>query len=94
MRKRLSPEIKTKIALEAMKEQLSWSQLSSKFKVNNQRINALKKAAELHVMKGFSEKSDRDLNQMKEQNEELLKLLGEARLEMAWLKKKLKLVGE
>ncbi|NJL24546.1 MAG: IS3 family transposase [Calothrix sp. SM1_5_4] len=89
MRKRLTPEAKAKIAIEAIKGQLTWSQISSKYKVNQQRINQLKKAAEDNVLRGFSEKTDKALGAAEAKNEELLKMLGEAQLENAWLKKNL-----
>jgi len=91
VRKRLTPEAKSKIAIEALKGQMTWSQISSKYKVNQQRVNQLKKSAELNILRGFSEKRDKALSAAEEKNEELLKMLGEAQLENAWLKKKSKL---
>jgi transposase len=94
MRKRLTAEAKAKIALEAIKGQLTWSQICSKYKVGQPRIGQLKKQAEESIFRGFNEKADKALASSEQKNEELLKMLGEAQLEVAWLKKKSKLFTE
>jgi transposase len=91
VRKKLTPQAKAKIAIEALKEQMTWAQICSKYKVNQPRINLLKKAAEESILRGFSEKTNKALSAAEEKNEELLKMLGEAQLELAWLKKKSRL---
>jgi transposase len=91
VRKRLTPEAKAKIAIDAIKGQMTWSQICSKHKVNQQRINVLKRAAEDGILRTFSDKPNKSLASAEAKNEELLKMLGEAQLENAWLKKKSKL---
>ena len=88
MRKVISPETKLKVAVEAFKGQLTWSQICSKFKVSQPQIGKYKKIAEHSMIAGFSAKQDKKLVELEAKNEELLKLLGEAQLENAWLKKK------
>jgi len=88
MRKVISPEIKFKVALEAIKGQMTWAQICSNYKVSQAQISKLKKLAEQSIKSGLITKPDKVLTELKEKNEELLKLLGEAQLENAWLKKK------
>lgn len=90
MRKVISPETKLKVALEALKGQMTWAQICSKYKVSQPQVGKVKKLAEQSIRSGFSSKQDKTLNELREKNEELLKLLGEAQLENAWLKKNLK----
>jgi len=78
VRKRLTPQAKAKIAIEALKEQMTWAQICSKYKVHQPKINQLKKAAEEHILRGFSDKPDKTIAAVEEKNEELLKMLGEA----------------
>lgn len=88
MRKVISPEIKLKVALEAIKGQMTWAQICAKYKISQPLIGKLKKIAEQNISTGFAAKQDKTLNDLREKNEELLKLLGEAQLENSWLKKK------
>lgn len=88
MRKYLTPKVKTAIALDALKGQLTWTQISSKHKISAPKISEFKKCAEQSILRGFSEKSDKALAAAEEKNQELLRMLGEAQLEIAWLKKK------
>jgi transposase-like protein len=88
MRKIISPEIKAKIALDALKGQLTWAQICSKYKVSQPQISQYKKMAEQKITSCFGTKTDKNLQILREKNDELLKLLGEAQLENAWLKKK------
>jgi len=91
VRKKLTPEVKAKIAIDAIKGQMTWSQICSKYKVNQQRINVLKRAAEDGILRAFSDRPNKSLAAAEAKNDELLKMLGEAQLENAWLKKKSKL---
>lgn len=88
MRKVISPETKLKVAIEAFKGQMTWAQICSKYKVSQPQVGKIKKLAEQSIKSGFTSKQDKALNDLREKNEELLKLLGEAQLENAWLKKK------
>lgn len=88
MRKVMSSEIKAKIALEALKGQMTWAQICSKYKVSQSQISQYKKLAEQKIISGFGTRPDKSLQDLRAKNEELLKLLGEAQLENAWLKKK------
>lgn len=88
MRKVISPETKLKVALEALKEQMTWAQICSKYKVSQPQVGKLKKLAEQSIRAGLNKKPDKVLCDLREKNEELLRLLGEAQLENAWLKKK------
>lgn len=88
MRKVISPETKLRVALDAIKGQMTWAQICSKHKVSQPQVGKLKKQAEQNILTGFSAKKDKAVNELQEKNEELLKLLGAAQLENSWLKKK------
>jgi len=88
MPKIISPESKAKVAIEALKEELTWAQICSKHKVARMQISRWKSEAEQNILAGFRGGQDRVRMELKEKNEELLKLLGELQLENSWLKKK------
>ena len=88
VKKILTPKAKSDIAIEAIKAQLTWAQISSKHKVSPPVINKLKKVAEQSILRGFTNKPEKALALAEEKNEDLLKMLGEAQLEISWLKKK------
>ena len=88
MHKIISPELRMKITLEALKGQLTWAQICSKYNVSQPQIGRFKKQAEESMIAGFSKKPNKLIYELNKKNETLLKLLGEAQLENAWLKKK------
>jgi transposase len=91
MPKLISPELKAKVAIDALKEEMTWAQISSKHKVARVQINRWQKEAGKYILSGFRGGQDKIAAELREQNEDLLKLLGEKQLEIAWLKKKSKL---
>lgn len=90
-----SAEEKTKIVLELLKEDITLSQLSSKYEVNAKSIRNWKSqfvanaALVFEPSKVLSEYQEQ-INKLKEQNDELAKALGKTTVEKDWAVGKLK----
>jgi transposase len=89
--KQYSAEEKVKIALEALKGELTLAQITSKYGVHATQINNWKKKALESMIEGFkdrrkaSESVDSGGNQL---TDELYKQIGQLTVERDWLKKK------
>jgi len=88
MPKLISAELKTKVVIDALREELTWAQICSKHKVVRVQVNRWKKEAEKNILNGFRGGQDKVALSLREKNDDLLKLLGEVQLENSWLKKK------
>jgi transposase len=89
IRKNHSALFKTKVAIEALKETMTQSELSSKFGVHASRIATWKKLAVESIRDGFLNKSERAHS--KEDSvliNELYQEIGQQKVELDWLKKK------
>jgi putative transposase len=90
-----SAEEKTRIVLELLKEDVTLSQLSSKYEVSSNSISHWKKqflsnaAIAFEPAKVVSEYQE-EINKLKEQNDELAKALGKATVERDWAVGKLR----
>ena len=84
-----SSEAKTKIVLELLKEELTIAQLSAKYEVTGKTIQNWKKqfldnaSLAFEPAKGVSEYKEQ-INELKNQNDELAKALGKATVERDW----------
>ena len=86
--KQYSAEEKSKVAIEALKGELTMAQISSKYGVHASQIHRWKQEAIAGIISGFKNKAKHvDTN-----NEELIKNLyeqiGQLTVERDWLKKK------
>lgn len=84
-----SAEMKTKIVLEMLREELTVSQLSAKYEVTNKTIQNWKRqfinnaSLAFEPAKAVSEYKDQ-ISELKNQNDELAKALGKATVERDW----------
>ena len=88
-RKRYSSEFKAKVALEALKEQKTLSELAQQFELHPNQISQWKKQLLDNVEQLFlnnSAKSQRKHDQLEAQ---LYQQIGQLSVEVDWLKKKL-----
>lgn len=85
-RRTFSREFKTKIALEALKEQLTISQLAQKHNLHPNQVSAWKKQAKEDLLGVFG------TGQQTDDNEELIAALyekiGRLEVKLDWIKKK------
>ena len=88
-RKRYSAEFKAKVALDAIKEQKTLSDLSNQYQIHSVQISNWKK--QLLDGSALIFKNSTNNNQKKQQNLEahLYQEIGRLKIELDWLKKKL-----
>ena len=90
MKKNYTPDFKTKVILELLREELTISQLSSKYEIHRTQLNHWKKA----VLEGIPEllsdgrKRDKKLKEQEELVRDLYAQIGELTTKLGWLKKK------
>lgn len=93
VKKNYTAEEKVKVALEALKGELTLNQISSKFQVHATQINSWKKTAKEALISGFKDTRKKDLCDQ-ELVDELYRQIGQLKVELEWLKKKSALFGE
>ena len=87
-RKSYTSEEKAKIAIEALKGNMTMSELTSKFKVHPTQIVKWKKRLKEGIAAIFSERPQKKENDQKQLIEELYKTIGQQKIELEWIKKK------
>lgn len=93
MVKVFSPELKINVALEAIKEELTVSQIASKHEIHPQQVGRWKKEA-IEILKfGFTDKRKKENFEQQRIIDELHKALGKKEMALEWLKKKLQPFG-
>ena len=89
MRKKYSAEYKAKIALEAIKEQRTLSEIASEYEVHPNQVGQWKKEV-LEGLSGiFSGPKDHGAAKNEEVKEQLYSQIGQLKVELDWLKKKM-----
>jgi len=88
IRKRYDAVFKLKVAIDAIKEELTQSQLSTKHSIHGSQINQWKKQALESIKEGFSNKRKRIDKSQEQREEKLFQQIGQLTCELAWLKKK------
>jgi len=79
---------KQKVAIAAIKQELSQSQISARYEVHTTQINKWKKEALESIVIGFKNKREKQAKEDKQIIEELYKQVGRLNMELSWLKKK------
>ena len=88
MRKKHSPEFKAKVAIQAIKEEMTMAQLASRYGIHRVQIQTWKKdlmTALPGIFSGQREKTKEDHTKI---IDELYRQIGQLRVENEWLKKK------
>ena len=92
-RRRFDAAFKAKVALEALKEEKTTSQLSSEYGVHPNQIQQWKKHLLLELPGIFSRNSNRSKDEKEGLTDELYKQIGQLKVELDWLKKKSEQLG-
>ena len=87
-RRRFADEFKARVALEAIRGELTLAELSSKFQVHSNMIVRWKRQMLENAPGVFSRRKDPEINELKELTEELYKKIGKKDIELEFLKKK------
>ena len=88
-RKRYSAKFKSKVALEALKEQQTLSELSNKYQIHPNQISQWKKRLVDEAQNLFSNKSNSSQKKQQQLEAQLYQQIGQLKVELDWLKKKL-----
>ena len=90
-RRKFSAAFKAKIAVEAIKEQLTLSELAQKHELHPNQIALWKKEFLANAESVFErdKKQGEELHQLKSKQEELYTEIGRLKVQTDWLKKKL-----
>lgn len=89
MRKKYGAEFKAKIALEALKEQRTINEIASEFGVHPNQVSLWKKEALEGFTRIFSGPKERGAVENEKAKEQLYSQIGQMKVELDWLKKKL-----
>lgn len=94
MRRTHPPALKAKVALEAMRGGKTVAELSSQYGVHPTQIKAWKRILSEGMTELFCDHRSKKDKERAELIEELYKQIGQLKVELEWLKKKLGYVGE
>jgi transposase len=87
-RKKYSPTEKAKIALDAIKSELTLAQITTKYGVHSTQVNTWKKQALAYLPDAFSDKNKQETTTYETQLAELYEQIGRLKVENDFLKKK------
>ncbi len=88
IRKKYTSQEKVKIALEALKGELTINQITSKYGVHATQVSNWKKKLKESLSSIFSDKRSKEQKEQTELIDELYKQIGQLSVELEWLKKK------
>ena len=88
MRKGFNAEFKSKVALEAIKEEKTIAELSSQYEVHRTQITDWRKRALCGVKEIFKGKQEKVNKENEKLVDELYRQIGQLKVENEWLKKK------
>ena len=93
IRRRHSASFKAKVALEAVKEEKTISQLASEYEVHPNQIRQWKKRLVEEASDIFSSRREKEARNQEELEAELYRQIGQLKVELDWVKKKAERVG-
>ena len=93
IRKSYSAAFKAKVALEAIKQEKTISQLSSEYGVHANQINQWRKRLLEELPEIFYKKRKKKEKDAEDLQDELYRQIGQLKVELDWLKKKSKLLS-
>ena len=90
MRKNYTPEFKSKVVLELLREEMIPSQLAARYGIHVTLINKWKSMAEESLVELFADKRKKDsaVKEYEKEKQELYAQIGELTTQLNWLKKK------
>ena len=88
-RRKFTAKFKTKVVLEALKERQSAKELAERFKISPQQISTWKREFLDNADQVFSHDSKNRKSEAEEKKDELLRLIGQQKVEIDFLKKSL-----
>lgn len=87
-RRRHSAEFKAKVALEALRGELTANEIASRYEVHPTQIAKWKKQAIEQIKEGFTGKREKQGQDHEALQDELYNQIGRLKVELDWLKKK------
>jgi transposase len=87
-RKQHSDRFKAKVALEAIKEEITLAEISHKYGIHSTQIQRWKRLAIDLLPEIFSKSADQVARDADKEKDELYKHIGQLKVELDWLKKK------
>ena len=83
-----SADFKSRVALEAIKGDLTLNEIASKYKVHTTQIHRWKQQAIASIKDGFTGKQENHSQSQEQLTEDLYKEIGRQKVELEWLKKR------
>lgn len=88
VRKKHTPDLKAKVAIEAIRQQKTGNELTTAYGIHATQINNWKKQALTAIQESFSGKRGREQENQQGEIDELHRQIGQLIAERDWLKKK------